>query len=131
MTLSNFDSILSIDYGERYFGFAIKLKNELTTFPLDVLDSKDDDVYKHILKYIQKYDVDKIIVGYPIGLTGHKTRMTNLVDKFINNVKDIFHVNVIPIDERFTSKMLIKNKTERLDSMSAMLLLETYLIDNE
>ena len=86
---------------------------------------------KHILKHIQKYDVDKIIVGYPIGLTGHKTRMTNLVDKFINNVKDIFHVNVIPIDERFTSKMLIKNKTERLDSMSAMLLLETYLIDNE
>ena len=131
MTLNKSDSILSIDYGERYFGFAIKLKDEKTSFNLKVLDSKDRDVLKVINGYIQEYEVNNILVGYPIGLSGNKTRMSDLVDEFITIIKDKFHVNVIPIDERFTSKMLIKNKTERLDSMSAMLLLETYLIDNE
>ena len=131
MTLNKSDSILSIDYGERYFGFAVKLKGEKTSFNLKVLDSKEDDVLKVIKNYIQEYEVKNILIGYPIGLSGNKTRMSDLVDKFISIIKEKFHVNVIPIDERFTSKLLDKKTKERIDSMSAMLILETFLNENE
>ena len=131
MTLNKSESILSIDYGERYFGFAIKLKNEMTSFNLTVLDSKEHDVLKVINSYIQEYEVSKVLVGYPIGLSGNKTRMSDLVDEFISIIKEKFHVNVIPIDERFTSKLLDKSTKERIDSMSAMLILETFLNENQ
>ena len=124
-------AILSIDYGERYFGFAIKLKNEDTSFALDVLDSKKEDEFKQILKYYKKYEVDNIIVGYPLGLTGRKTRMTDLVDEFIHKLEVIGNINITPIDERFTSKIPINDDKKRLDSLSAMLLLDTFIKDNE
>jgi len=131
MILNKSEAILSIDYGERYFGFAVKLKNEQTSFHLKVLDTTEKNVLDVIDGYLQKFEVKKVLVGYPIGLTGNKTRMSDLVDEFIINIKDRFNVNVVPIDERFTSKLVDIDTNERLDSMSAMLLLETFLIENE
>ena len=131
MIFNKSGAILSIDYGERYFGFAIKLNNEPTSFPLNVLDSKNEDEFNQILKYIEKYEVDNIIVGYPLGLTGKKTRMTDLVDEFIYKLEEIDNINITSIDERFTSKMIVDDNKKRVDSLSAMLLLETFLKDNE
>ena len=52
MTSSKTDSILSIDFGERYLGFAIKLKDESTIFPLEVLDTNHNDLLDYISIHI-------------------------------------------------------------------------------
>ena len=58
MTSSKTHSILSIDFGERYLGFAIKLKDESTIFPLDVLDTTEHELFDYLRKHIEKYDPD-------------------------------------------------------------------------
>ena len=127
MTSSKTDSILSIDFGERYLGFAIKLKDESTIFPLEVLDTKHHDLVDYLSIHIDKYDPEVIIVGYPIGLSGNESRMSKEVDKFVNLLKTKFSGNIIKIDERFSSKINTSPSSERQDSIAALNILETYL----
>ena len=127
MTSSKTDSILSIDFGERYFGFAIKLKDESTIFPLKVLDTKQHDLLDYLSIHIDKYDPEVIIVGYPIGLSGNESRMSKEVDKFVDLLKTKFSGNIIKIDERFSSKINTSPSSERQDSIAALNILETYL----
>ncbi|MBB37772.1 MAG: hypothetical protein CL515_02345 [Actinobacteria bacterium] len=127
MTSSKTDSILSIDFGERYFGFAIKLKDESTIFPLKVLDTKQHDLLDYLSIHIDKYDPEVIIVGYPIGLSGNESRMSKEVDKFVDLIKTKFSGNIIKIDERFSSKINTSPSSERQDSIAALNILETYL----
>ena len=124
-------SILSIDYGERFFGFAIKLKDETTIFPLKVIDSKGINIYKNINLYIAEYKVNIIIVGYPIGLSGKSTRVSDLVDIFIKDLQMINGVEVFKIDERFSSKINKFNQGTRIDSSAALINLETYIKNND
>ena len=124
-------SILSIDYGERFFGFAIKLKDETTIFPLKVIDSKGINIYKNINLYIAEYKVNIIIVGYPIGLSGKSTRVSDLVDIFIKDLQVINGVEVFKIDERFSSKINKFNQGTRTDSSAALINLETYIKNND
>ena len=127
MTSSKTDSILSIDFGERYLGFAIKLKDESTIFPLEVLDTNHNDLLDYISIHIDKYNPEVIIVGYPIGLSGNESRMSKEVDKFVDLLKTKFSGNIIKIDERFSSKINTSPSGERQDSIAALNILETYL----
>ena len=61
MTSSKTHSILSIDFGERYLGFAIKLKDESTIFPLDVLDTTEHELFDYLKKYLHAIDLHKLI----------------------------------------------------------------------
>ena len=131
MTSIRESSILSIDYGERFFGFAIKLKDETTIFPLKVIDSKGINIYKNINLYIAEYKVNVIIVGYPIGLSGKSTRVSDLVDIFIKDLQVINGVEVFKIDERFSSKINKFNQGTRTDSSAALINLETYIKNND
>ena len=130
MTSNKSPSILSIDYGERYFGFAIKLKNETTTFSLSVVDTKISDLFDNLDSHIKEYDPSIIIIGYPIGLSGNKSRMSDEVDKFVEIITNRFNIDIIKVDERFTSKINTGMSKERHDSVSALNILETY-INNE
>ena len=124
-------SILSIDYGERFFGFAIKLKDENTIFPLKVIDSKGIDIHEQINTYISEYNVEKIVIGYPIGLSGKSTRVSDLVDMFIKDLQMISELEIFKIDERFSSKINKLNEGSRIDSSAALINLETYIKNNE
>ena len=127
MTSSSQRSILSIDFGERYFGFAVKLANENTTFALDVLDTKYSGYNDKLLEYITKYKPDTLVIGYPIGLTGNKSRMSNKVDKFVEEVLKIYDLNVVKVDERFSSKINSREGINRTDSVAALNILDTYI----
>ena len=130
MTSNKSPSILSIDYGERYFGFAVKLKNETTIFSLSVVDIKKSNLFDNLDSHIKEYDPSVIIIGYPIGLSGNKSRMTNKVDKFIKVIKQRYKIDIIRVDERFTSKINTVKGKERNDNVSALNILETF-INNE
>lgn len=127
MTLNKQDSILSIDFGERYFGFAIKLRNENTTFALDVLDTKKTDFNEKLLEYISKYKPHTLVIGYPIGLSGNKSRMSDKVDKFAKEIHQKYEINVVKIDERFSSKINTRDGLGRSDSIAALNILDTYI----
>ena len=131
MTSVKKSAILSIDFGERYFGFAIKLLKESTIFPLEVIDSNLLNIESVINDYIAEYNVDTIIVGYPIGLNGSETRMSKLVDIFVDRLYEITNLSIHKIDERFSSKLKINDADSRVDGVSALINLETYIKNNE
>ena len=123
-------NIIGIDYGERFIGLAIKKKSLNIPYPLKILDSKEADILVEIKKVLDDNEIEEIVIGYPIGLNNHETRMTKVVDKFISNdLSKICELPVITVDERMTSK-LINDNTERTDDLAAVEILNSYLIND-
>ena len=124
------NNILSIDFGERYLGLAVRTQETRIPIPLKIVDSKNDKTLTIVKKYVDEYKIQLIVIGYPIGLNNSKNRMTNLVDQFINEL-DTLNLEVHKIDERLSSKLFENNKSDRIDDLSALEILESYLSQNE
>ena len=77
------NNILSIDYGERYLGLAVRTEKTTIPIPVTVVDTKKQKVIKTINEHIKNYNVSTIVIGYPIGLNNSENRMTNLVNSFV------------------------------------------------
>ena len=124
------NNILSIDYGERYLGLAVRTDKTTIPIPVTVVDSKKQNVLKVINEYIENYNVSTIVIGYPIGLNNSENRMTNLVNSFIKELLNL-NVQVHKIDERLSSKLFKNNENDRIDDLSALEILESYIAQNE
>ena len=124
------NNILSIDYGERYLGLAVRTDKTTIPIPVTVVDSKKQNVLKTIKEYIENYNVSTIVIGYPIGLNNSENRMTNLVNSFVEELIN-FNVQVHKIDERLSSKLFKNNENDRIDDLSALEILESYIAQNE
>tara|TARA_Y100000741_G_C17980848_1_gene447875 strand:+ start:183 stop:560 length:378 start_codon:yes stop_codon:yes gene_type:complete len=123
-------NIIAIDYGERFIGLAIKKKSLNTPYPLKVLDSKDINILSEIKKILVDNNIEEIVVGYPIGLNNHETRMTKVVDEFISkSLSKISDLPVFTTDERMTSK-IINDKKQRTDDLAAVEILNSYLLND-
>ena len=124
------NNILSIDYGERYLGLAVRTDKTTIPIPVTVVDSKKQNVLKAIKEYIENYNVSTIVIGYPIGLNNSENRMTNLVNSFVEELLNL-NVQVHKIDERLSSKLFKSNENDRIDDLSALEILESYIAQNE
>ena len=124
------NNILSIDYGERYLGLAVRTDKTTIPIPVTVVDSKKQNVLKAIKEYVENYNVSTIVIGYPIGLNNSENRMTNLVNSFVEELINL-NVQVHKIDERLSSKLFKKNENDRIDDLSALEILESYIAQNE
>ena len=124
------NNILSIDFGERYLGIAVRTEKTIIPIAINVIDSKKDEPISAVKNYVNEYRIQLIVVGYPIGLNNSKNRMTNLVDQFIKEL-DTLNLEVHKIDERLSSKLFNNNKSERIDDLSALEILESYLSQSE
>ena len=120
-------NIIAIDYGERYVGLALKKQSINSAYAYKVLDSKTLDVLHEIKQVLIDHKIDEIVIGYPIGLNSHQTRMSNVVDKFIeNDLKSITTVPIHKVDERMTSKLTNDNSI-RNDDLAALEILNSHL----
>ena len=124
------NNILSIDFGERYLGIAVRTDKTIIPIAINIIDSKNDEPISAVKKYVNEYQIQLIVVGYPIGLNSSENRMTNLVDQFIKEL-DTLNLEVHKIDERLSSKLFNNNKSERIDDLSALEILESYLSQSE
>tara|TARA_B100000530_G_scaffold328925_2_gene270294 strand:+ start:5668 stop:6045 length:378 start_codon:yes stop_codon:yes gene_type:complete len=124
------NNILSIDYGERYLGVAVRTEKTTIPIPVTVLDSKKNNILNDIEKYIYTYNISMIVIGYPIGLNNSENRMTNLVNNFINDL-NILNIEVHKIDERLSSKLFKNSSSDRIDDLSALEILESYIAQHE
>ncbi|MCH1525660.1 MAG: RuvX/YqgF family protein [Candidatus Actinomarina sp.] len=121
-------NVLGIDYGERYIGCAISTAKTKLPFALKVIDTNLSNIVESLASIIDNYEVTKIAIGFPIGLNNNETRMSNLVDVFIKDILNPnFALDVIKVDERMTSSLITKSKKDRIDDISALQILETYL----
>ena len=55
------NNLLSIDFGERYMGFAIRTVKTQIPIPIEVVDIKKDNIANKISTYVDSYDINKFI----------------------------------------------------------------------
>nr|AGQ19802.1 putative endonuclease [Candidatus Actinomarina minuta] len=124
------NNLLAIDYGERFVGIAIRTLKTTIPIPLKVIDSKKETINKSIQLIIKEYDINEIIIGYPIGLNNSENRMTKLVNIFIKEIGK-FNIPIYKIDERLSSKLFSDGSKDRIDDLSALEILESYIKQND
>ena len=123
-------NILAIDYGERFIGLAVRTIKTTIPIPLKVIDFKKELGLKIISEIINEYVIEDIVVGYPIGLNNSENRMTDLVNLFIKDISK-FNIPIFKIDERLSSKLFNNGSKDRIDDLSALEILESYIKQND
>ncbi len=133
--------ILGIDYGERRIGIAITDPLMIFVSPLATLQN-DINFWSNFGKLIAEYEIEKIILGYPYKEDGSKWQVTEKIEKFAEELKKRLKIEVIFMDERYTSELaksrVIESVTKRskrrdkglLDKNAAAIILEDYLKEN-
>jgi putative Holliday junction resolvase len=94
---------LAIDYGDVRIGLAL-------TDPLKIISSayrtlKNEGcgaVLEALKEIIVKEEVERIILGHPMGLNGNRTKKTVQIEEFYEKLKEI-GVPVILCDESFST----------------------------
>ena len=133
--------IMAIDYGTVRIGIALSDEMHILASPLCTLINKKDAL-DEITLIIQKNNVEKIIVGLPITLSGNDSPMTVRVREFADRVREHISLPVELYDERYTSllaqdsmiasgkKRKTRQKKGELDKRAAAILLQEYLDNN-
>lgn len=123
--------ILGLDIGEKRIGAAISDELETISKPLKVIKN-DNYTSDKLKKIIDDYSICKIIIGIPYTLKGEIGFQAKKIIDFVNNTLKEQNLEIIYVDERFTSKIsksLTTNykKNSNIDEISACLILESYL----
>lgn len=119
--------ILGIDYGTKRVGLAISDESETLARELTILSLKQ--FWEEIAGIVESSEVLKIVVGWPLGMSGEMTMKTQEVEKFILKLEKKIPVRVVKFDERLSSQMAMKmpGGMSKVDSLAAQIILQNYL----
>ena len=133
--------ILGIDYGEKRTGIAV-------TDPLKIIASSFQTIETKMLidflrKFVEQNNVDSVVIGLPRQKDYSFSDIENEIQIFIFKLKKILpKLKIFRHDERYTSKMAkkiilnvkskksLRMKKELVDSVSATIILQSYLEKN-
>jgi len=130
--------VLGIDFGSVKIGVSVSdplriIAQGLVTLP------NDGRVMEKIASLAREYDVGLVVVGMPLTLKGDKGQKAKEVDAFVETLKTQLDVEVVTLDERFTSRiaertLLAMGTTRkqradkaRIDTMASALILQSFL----
>ena len=131
------ERILGIDFGLSKVGVAISDPSGIISLPLKVIRYNDrKELINSLTSISREKNVEKIVIGYPIGMNYKKNEMTKIIDLFKEDMEKA-GFEVVLEDERLSSeyakKVMIeqniktgKNK-ELVDLTAASIILQTYL----
>lgn len=125
-------NILALDYGEKRIGVAKGSDETKIAIPICIIENKDENfIMSKILEIINNGDIDIVLVGLPVGLSGKNTNQTIVINNFITILEQKINIPIMTIDERLTShnaKSLFNDKKKRkIDDIAAMIMLQNYL----
>jgi putative Holliday junction resolvase len=130
--------ILSLDYGSKRIGVAVCDELGMTAQGLATIARKNrrKDL-EEIAGFIRTYNVEKIVIGYPIRLDGTEGIECEKINKFASLLESTFSLPVIKWDETLSTKaaeeILIRANIARkrrkniVDKLAASLILQGYL----
>lgn len=131
--------ILALDYGERRVGVAICDELEFAAHGLATIVRKNRDTdMAAISAFIKRFDVDRIVIGYPLRIDGTEGIQCEKVNRFIRRLETWFKLPVVRWDETLSTKeaeFIMKNngpaKRKRvkmdIDRIAASVILQGYL----
>jgi putative Holliday junction resolvase len=130
--------VLAVDYGLKRVGFAVSDALGMIANPLTVAETPV--ALKTLLSFMAEYNCTEVVIGLSKNLRNEENPIELEIRKFIEALlKKNPGVNIIRMDERFTSKIAMQglidggySKKQRrdkgnLDKMSAAIILQDYL----
>jgi putative Holliday junction resolvase len=130
--------ILGLDYGEKRIGAAICDELGMTAQGLPTISRKNKKHDLDILgNLIKNYNVEKIVIGYPVRLDGSEVIQCEKVNRFSVLLDKTFSLPVIKWQETLSTKeaeeILINSgvrwqkRKKMVDKLAACLILQNYL----
>ena len=121
---------LGIDWGEKRVGFALEINGVI--MPLQTVNS--ETFWDELMKLSEAYPIDEIIIGLPLHFNGTDSSRSVKIRTIARTIKERTGKCVKLVDEKLTSKEAerrLSQTTNRsdVDSLSAAIILETYLSD--
>lgn len=131
--------ILSIDYGKKRTGLAVTDLLQIIAGGLGTVETSV--LFEYIEAYIQREQVERIVIGKPMQPNGQPSENMVRVENFFNRWRKAHpEIPIEYYDERFTSVLAhramigggVKKKTRRenkglVDEISATIILQDYL----
>ena len=129
--------LLAIDYGLKRTGLAHTDEDQLIASALETIETRS--LMEYLKKYLTKYKVELIVVGYPTHLNGQDTHATPLVRALVDQLEKNFkNIKIALENEHFTSKIALHSiesmgvkvkqyNKQLLDKVSATIILQSYL----
>ena len=130
--------ILSLDYGGSKVGIAISDPNCTIALPSEVYKrNKTDKDFIYIKEFIEKNDIQAVLIGMPYNMDGTEGEKCIEVKNFTNKLLKFININIIFWDERFSTqaqeKILIEKDLSRkkrkkvIDKLAAGYFLQSFL----
>jgi len=140
MTNDGAAKILAVDFGMKRIGFALGNTLINTAVPLDpVMRKNSKQVIQHIKTLVEEYEINRIVLGYPLNMDGSKSAITEQVEHFTRRLQKALGpvIGVVWTDERLSSiearesmkhiDPIHKQRKTRIDSLSAMVILKRFM----
>ncbi|OGQ04571.1 MAG: Holliday junction DNA helicase RuvA [Deltaproteobacteria bacterium RIFCSPLOWO2_01_44_7] len=135
--------ILCLDVGDKRIGVAVSDPMGLTAQGLTTLIRKNfKQDCTHILKVLKEYEVQTILIGYPLDTSHSEGPQAKKVKFFVEGLKKILQENQFAVeiklwDESFSSReaeeilleadLSRKKRRKVIDRLAAALILQSYL----
>ena len=129
---------LAIDYGSRRIGLAKSDPSGTIASALETIEVRSiNEAVKKVTEFIEKYEPNGIVIGYPLMTSGEKSRKCLEVDEFVNKIADSYKGEIHKVDESWSSAEAqdvihahVKRagkKKKRLDRIAAVIILQRFL----
>ncbi len=130
--------ILAIDYGIKRVGFAITDPLRLFAYPLMTI-KRDKYFWDKFEQLFKDYQIELIVLGYPLKEDGSRSSSTELIEKFKIELEKRKSIKIELVDERYSSSIAkerilesVPSKKKRrnknlVDMNAAAVILQDYL----
>ena len=127
-------TVIGFDYGERWIGVAVGQTLTRRASPLPAIRAGDWDAIERVL---DEWKPGRLIVGLPLNMRDERQAITVKAERFSRQLEGRFGIDVAWVDERLTTREayqlaldgLQKKSKPEIDSLSAMLITESWLND--
>lgn len=133
--------VLGLDFGSKTIGVAISDPLGFTAQGLGVIRRPNDidveDSLRKLLEIIEKYNVEKIVLGYPKHMNNSIGERAKKTEKFKEKIEKATNLEVILWDERMSTmaaeshlvraNVRRKKRSQVIDKMAAVFILQGYL----
>lgn len=120
-------TVLAFDFGLKRIGVAVGNTLMRQAQALTIIQAPSNDgKFAAIASLIQDWQPVLFVVGLPMHQDGTAHEMTTRCQRFANQLHGRYGVQVVLVDERYSSAVLHAKQGERIDDQAAAVILQQY-----
>jgi putative Holliday junction resolvase len=130
--------VLALDVGERRIGVAVSDPLQVVARSLQVLTRTGlEHDLAALTDLVKEFEVETVVVGHPRTLSGEVGQQAQLVEAFVEELRQVIDVPIVLWDERLSTVsaarllrergLTAKAQRRKIDATAAAIFLQSYL----